>query len=423
MARAYFGSKISQNIIETPEGYIVCKNVPLARTGEQHYLGLEFGGEDANKDYRVERPPAEVFSAAAIASFEGKPVVDEHPDEDVTPENFQRYLKGICRDVHRGEGDFVDCIVGDLVIYSEDLINKIKNGKREISCGYDCLWVPTSEESYQQREIRGNHIAVVDKGRAGRKVAIRDKERKIPMSKNIFARMLAAFAKDSDTTPDDLLAASQAVNQQDAAPAPAPEPAPEPAVEKPAFDAAQFDERLKRIEDAISALTAPKEEPAPEPEVPAEDPEVDALDSLEEELQAGGEEQPREGAFPGATDEDQVTEDPDVINAELATQDACQDECEPEQEDEPVPQATRDAALRAIRNLRPVVANLPISQRKKAADSLALLIRGQVNQDAGYAALMRAKNARAKDAAAQTDADYGKMIRDKFNPHYKKEAK
>lgn len=418
MARAYFGSKISQNIIETPEGYIVCKNVPLARTGEQHYLGLEFGGEDANKDYRVERPPAEVFSAAAIASFEGKPVVDEHPDEDVTPENYQRYLKGVCRDVHRGEGEFSNCIVGDLVIYSEDLINKIKNGKREISCGYDCLWVPTSEASYEQREIRGNHIAVVDKGRAGRKVAIRDKERKKPMSKNIFARMLACFAKDSETTPDDLLAASQAVNQQDAAPAPAPEPAPTPAPaqEKPAFDAAEFDERLKRIEDAIAGLAAKKEEPAPAPE----EPEADALDSLEEELQAGGEEQaPREGAFPGTTDEDAVTEDPDVINAELGAQDA---ECE-ETEEEPMPQQTRDAALRAIRNLKPVVANLPPSQRKKAADSLALLIRGQMTQDAGYAALMRAQNARAKDAAAVSDAEYGKMIRDKFNPHYKKEAK
>ncbi len=425
MARAYFGSKISQNIIETPEGYIICKNVPLARTGEQHYLGVEFGGEDANRDYRVERPPAEVFSAAAIASFEGKPVVDEHPDEDVTPENYQRYLKGICRDVHRGEGEFTDCIIGDLVIYDEALIRKIKDGKREISCGYDCLWVPTSEGSYEQREIRGNHIAVVDKGRAGRKVAIRDTERKKPMSKNIFARMLASFAKDSETTPDDLLAASQAVNQQDAAPAPVAEPAPAPA---PAFDAAQFDERLKRIEDAIASLTAPKEAPAPEPEAPPAPPEEeqDALDSLEAELEnTPTEEQeapqePREGAFPGTSDEGQVTEDPDVINSQLGANDACKDEAEPQPM---LPAQTRDSALRAIRNLKPVVANLPQSQRKKAADSLAQLIRGQVGQDAGYSALMRAQNARAKDAAAVSDADYGRSIRDKFNPHYKKEAK
>ena len=107
------------------------------------------------------------------------------------------------------------------------LITKIKNGKREISCGYDCLWVPTADDAYEQREIRGNHIAVVDKGRAGHKVAIRDdagRSKKMSKSKNIFARMLAAFAKDADTTPDDLLEASQAVNNQDAA-APAPAPA------------------------------------------------------------------------------------------------------------------------------------------------------------------------------------------------------
>ena len=257
MAKAYFGSRLSAHLFETPEGYLVCKNVPIARIGVQEYRGEEFGADEAAQIYKVNRPEKEVFDAAAIASFEGKPVVDEHPDEDVNADNYSRYMKGVCRDVKRGEGDLANCLVGDLVIYDQDLITKIKNGKREISCGYDCLWVPTSDTSYEQREIRGNHIAVVDKGRAGRKVAIRDAERRKTMnkSKNIFARMLAVFAKDADTTPDDLMAASQAVNGQDVAPeAPAPEApaAPAPAPAAPTMDEA-MEARFKAIEDAIAS--------------------------------------------------------------------------------------------------------------------------------------------------------------------------
>lgn len=85
--RAYFGSRISDHMIRTPEGYLVCKDVPIARTGIQNYRGMEFGGTDPNKIYNIERPEAEVFSKAALASFEGKPVVDEHPTEDVKPGN------------------------------------------------------------------------------------------------------------------------------------------------------------------------------------------------------------------------------------------------------------------------------------------------------------------------------------------------
>ena len=54
--RAYFGSRISDHMIRTPEGYLVCKDVPIARTGIQNYRGMEFGGTDPNKIYNIERP-------------------------------------------------------------------------------------------------------------------------------------------------------------------------------------------------------------------------------------------------------------------------------------------------------------------------------------------------------------------------------
>lgn len=46
MVKAYYGSRISENIAETPEGYLICRNVPIARVGVQEYFGYEFGRQD-----------------------------------------------------------------------------------------------------------------------------------------------------------------------------------------------------------------------------------------------------------------------------------------------------------------------------------------------------------------------------------------
>lgn len=407
--RAFYGSKISGHMIRTPEGYLVCKEVPIARIGTQEYRGMEFGGENPEKIYVVKRPEEEVFSKAALASFEGKPVVDEHPSEDVTPDNIGRYIKGTCRDVRRGDGALSDCVVADLLIYDKDLIQKIENGKRDISCGYDCLWDPEDDDTYAQREIRGNHVAVVEKGRAGHKVSIRDSRKggktMSEKSKNsIWGRMLSAFAHDSDTTPEDLEAAAKmkpASDEDDPAKTvPVVEKKEEP---KSTIDA-ELDARLKKIEDAIAALS---EKPDKKPEE-----ESDALDALEEELKGEKEE---------THDESDVEVDPKEINAKQEeAEDDEEDVVEPEDEEEA--KAARDAALKAISALKPVVAALPKSQRKKAADSLADLIRGNIHDD-GYDAIMKAKEngrKKAKDKAMD-DRELGRMIRDKYNPHYKKD--
>lgn len=406
--RAFYGSKISGHMIRTPEGYLVCKEVPIARTGTQEYRGMEFGGENPEKIYVVKRPEEEVFSKAALASFEGKPVVDEHPNENVTPDNIGRYIKGTCRDVRRGEGALSDCVVADLIIYDKDLIKKIESGKRDISCGYDCLWDPKDDDTYVQLEIRGNHVAVVEEGRAGHKVSIRDSRKggktMSEKSKNsIWGRMLSAFAHDSDTTPEDLEAAAKmkpASDEDDPAKTvPVVEKKEEP---KSTIDA-ELDARLKKIEDAIAALS---EKPDKKPEE-----ESDALDALEEELNGEKEE---------THDESDVEVDPKEINAKQEeAEDDDEDVVEPEDEEEA--KAARDAALKAISALKPVVAALPKSQRKKAADSLADLIRGNIRDD-GYDAIMKAKengHKKAKDKAMD-DRELGRMIRDKYNPHYKK---
>lgn len=425
MSKAYFGSRISDHILKTPEGFLICKDVPIARTGTQQYRGCEFGGPVADGIYNVQRPEAEVFDRAAVASFEGKPVCDEHPEEDVTPDNYGRYMKGVCRDVRRGDGDLSNCLVADLVIYDADLINKIEAGKREISCGYDCLWNPTSDSSYDQLEIRGNHVAVVDKGRAGHKVAIRDtaddKKGGTKMSKSLIGRILRALARDESTTPEDMEAAAKLAGSSDAEPRPQPAPAPAPAapatpapaaVPQPENKPAAMDEateaRFKKIEDALEAISS-KLNPAP----PAAEPKKDALDALEEELQNKA---PAAEPAP-AGDEDDVIEPPEDINAQdAAPEEDVEGECVPNAKE------ARDAAMALIKNLKPAVAAIPNeAQRKRAADSLAILIKGSMQQDAQYGELMqmRRRNAAKDSKPAVDDYALGREIAKRYNPHYK----
>lgn len=432
MSKAYFGSRISDHILKTPEGFLICKDVPIARTGTQQYRGCEFGGPVADGIYNVQRPEAEVFDRAAVASFEGKPVCDEHPEEDVTPDNYGRYMKGVCRDVRRGDGDLSNCLVADLVIYDADLINKIEAGKREISCGYDCLWNPTSDSSYDQLEIRGNHVAVVDRGRAGHKVAIRDtaddKKGGIKMSKSLIGRILRALARDESTTPEDMEAAAKLAGSSDAEPRPQPAPAPStPAPAAPAAPAtpatpapaavpqpenkpAAMDEateaRFKKIEDALEAISS-KINPAQ----PAAEPKKDALDALEEELQN------KAPAAAPAGDEDDVIEPPEDINAQdAAPEEDVEGECPPDAKE------ARDAAMALIKNLKPAVAAIPNeAQRKRAVDSLVILIKGSMQQDAQYGELMqiRRRNAAKDSKPAVDDYALGREIAKKYNPHYK----
>lgn len=426
MSKAYFGSRISDHILKTPEGFLICKDVPIARTGTQQYRGCEFGGPVADGIYNVQRPEAEVFDRAAVASFEGKPVCDEHPEEDVTPDNYGRYMKGVCRDVRRGDGDLSNCLVADLVIYDADLINKIEAGKREISCGYDCLWNPTSDSSYDQLEIRGNHVAVVDRGRAGHKVAIRDtaddEKGGKKMSKSLIGRILRALARDESTTPEDMEAAAKLAGSSDAEPRPHPAPAPAApaapatpapaAVPQPDNKPAAMDEateaRFKKIEDALEAISSKLN---PDPAPPAAEPKKDALDALEEELQN------KAPAAAPAGDEDDVIEPPEDINAQdAAPEEDVEGECVPNAKE------ARDAAMALIKNLKPAVAAIPNeAQRKRAADSLVILIKGSMQQDAQYGELMqmRRRNAAKDSKPAVDDYNLGREIAKRYNPHYK----
>ena len=167
--RLTFGHKITPRIWEDNSGYLICYDCILARTGSYDYLESEIMQDgDPNKIVKVYRTPEEVFSPEAIASFENKPFCNEHPQDDVTPENYKDLMVGTIRNIRRGTGNLENCLVGDVIVFDPEVQELIKSGeKRELSLGYNTDIIQDQSGRYVMTNIRGNHLALVDSGRAG----------------------------------------------------------------------------------------------------------------------------------------------------------------------------------------------------------------------------------------------------------------
>ncbi|MDC5405380.1 DUF2213 domain-containing protein [Acinetobacter baumannii] len=159
----------------TPEGYLLCRDVPLARIGKLLYADGEVPVTADNSGLIIiERGEDVLFDPRTIASFEGKPVTDDHPEDWVTPENWKKLSNGTAHDVRRGEDEDSDCLVADLLITDKDMIDAVMKGKVEISLGYDADYTEISVGKGIQTNIFGNHIALVKKGRCGSRCKIGD---------------------------------------------------------------------------------------------------------------------------------------------------------------------------------------------------------------------------------------------------------
>jgi hypothetical protein len=154
----------------TPEGYLRAW-ASIARTGIQLYT-------DADGSVRREyRPETEVASPASLASFAGKAVTAEHPPVLLDADNTKDYQVGFSGTEVVYDNGFVKAV---MTITDQDAIDRIMRGDaREVSAGYRVNYDPTpgitdSGEHYDgiQKEIVGNHIAVVRRGRAGPQVKL-----------------------------------------------------------------------------------------------------------------------------------------------------------------------------------------------------------------------------------------------------------
>lgn len=171
---------------ETPEGYLVFKDVKVSRTGTQKYMGYELGFEPDDDEYMKElvayRPDSEVFQEESMNSFKNKPVTDEHPWEMVHSSNFKDFTKGITgSNVSKTD---THVVIDTVTIMDSNLVNEYKLGnKREVSMGYKVVWKlekgeTPDGEAYDliQTEIRGNHLAIVAKGRCGTSCNLSDSD-------------------------------------------------------------------------------------------------------------------------------------------------------------------------------------------------------------------------------------------------------
>lgn len=161
-------------------GWAEKRDNPLSCVGVYPYLGRDIpGAPDPAKIYYVYRPEEELADPECINSFKLLPWIDEHTmlgEEFTAPEH--KGVQGVIgEDVYYRDGT----LYGNIKIWGNNLKNLIDSGKRELSCGYRCMYEAAQgvfngqRFDFIQRSIRGNHLALVDQGRMGADVAVLDK--------------------------------------------------------------------------------------------------------------------------------------------------------------------------------------------------------------------------------------------------------
>lgn len=160
----------------TPEGFLCVKGI-AARTGVYQYLSSELDLDGPERIVNVYRSPEEVFDPESMATYLDKDVTNDHPEDLVDSKTFKEVSVGHVRGVERdGEN-----LVTDKVIKDQSAIDDIQSGKAELSPGYTAEYVHApgvapdgTPYEYEQRDIKINHIAVVQAARAGKVARIFD---------------------------------------------------------------------------------------------------------------------------------------------------------------------------------------------------------------------------------------------------------
>ncbi len=213
----FIREKLGEKQALTPEGFLLCTDVPVARTGEMLYAAQEIPDVEPNADNMivVTRSAEDVFAPEFLASLKGKSVVILHPEdgEDVIPDNWKELTFGIGMDPRQGEGEHSDCIIMDLMITDPEAIKLVRNKELiEISLGYDAQIEQIKPGYARQFGFIGNHIALVDEGRCGPRCSISDRK----YSTNRGVRDMATKTKAQRKYQDALKKWKDAVRAKDA---------------------------------------------------------------------------------------------------------------------------------------------------------------------------------------------------------------
>lgn len=233
--------KISPLKEKTPEGYLLCRDVPISRVGSFEYSAAEVGLPNlTGSPVHVLRPEEQIFNPETIASFEAKPVVIGHA-RFADPDNWREIAVGTTQNVRRGEGDKSDFLLADLLLTDRKAIEAVERGDlKEVSCGYDADTQETPE-GIEQIGIVGNHVALVVSARcSGCKIGDGS------MTTSLKTRLRKLFRDGNEDAFNEEVDKLQVQDGEapDATPAPAPTSAPTPTLE----------ERLAKLEAAVAAI-------------------------------------------------------------------------------------------------------------------------------------------------------------------------
>lgn len=162
---------------DTPEGFLQGRAV-VTTTGIFTYL------DSQGNTIRELRLPEEVFKPAFLDSLKLKSVSLDHPKEMVSAANIDKYQVGVLGTNPSTPGDGTSdnySLSIDMVIQRADAVKAVKQGKRQLSVGYRCdlekaapgaMWCGQPYDLIQ-RNLIANHVAIVDKARAGDMASIR----------------------------------------------------------------------------------------------------------------------------------------------------------------------------------------------------------------------------------------------------------
>jgi hypothetical protein len=166
--------------------FIAVKKCRMLRSGIQIYarkevpekLLDELPPEARNKEFfKVYRRPEAVIKH--LKDFNYIPLANDHPAVDITPDNRKEYevgrAGGVANVVTLDDGNVY--VENDVIFDDPKTFEDYKNGKRQLSIGLQAVWTIADSNDYDFEIIdftNVNHVALVNRGRAGAQAKVMD---------------------------------------------------------------------------------------------------------------------------------------------------------------------------------------------------------------------------------------------------------
>lgn len=170
--------------IRTPQGFMICKDVTLAKPMVKEYYAGELGivdGFEPTDIINIYTSPDVLFSAPVINGYNGSDTAMMHPEgNQLNSVNYKEHVIGTAKNV-RAENGY---LVADLTIKDKWAIESIEHEDvKQISLGYAAELDMTAGETETGQAYHGqwvgmvaDHVAVVREGRCGDDCKIGDKQ-------------------------------------------------------------------------------------------------------------------------------------------------------------------------------------------------------------------------------------------------------